>query len=307
VASRPLSCQDPDSGGRRFDELVLPVLQKNCATCHNDQTRTSGLSLLSRESMLAGGNRGPAIVPGRASESLLIRALRHDGELKMPPTGKLPVETVSALAEWVNRGAPWTARSQPASSGILKGSKHWAFQAVKRSPVPAVREARWVRNPIDGFILARLEKENLAPSPEADRSTLIRRLSLDLIGLTPSVEEVQQFVSDSRPDAYERLVDRLLASPHYGERWARHWLDAARYADSNGYVRDGARQIWMYRDWVIEALNRDLPFDQFVVDQLAGDLLPNPSREQIVATGFHRNTLLNLEAASISSSTGWKR
>jgi uncharacterized protein DUF1553/uncharacterized protein DUF1549/cytochrome c len=272
-----------------------PVLQQNCVACHNDQTRTSGLSVLSRESLLTGGNRGPAVVPGKASESLLIRALRHEGDLKMPPTGKLPAEAVAAVAEWVDRGAPWMAGSQPTRTGVAKSSTHWAFQPVKRSPVPTVRDASRVRNPIDGFVLARLEREGLSPSPEADRYTLIRRLSIDLIGLTPSADEVQQFVSDPRPDAYERLVDRLLASPHYGERWGRHWLDVARYADSNGYVRDGARQIWMYRDWVIQALNRDLPFDQFVIEQLAGDLLPKASREQIVATGFHRNTPINLE------------
>jgi hypothetical protein len=152
-----------------------------------------------------------------------------------------------------------------------------------------------VRNPIDNFVAARLEKEGLAPSPEAGRATLIRRLSLDLLGLTPSPAEVDEFIADTRPDAYERLVDRLLASPHYGERWGRHWLDLARYADSNGYNIDGPREIWKYRDWVIDALNRDLPFDEFTIEQLAGALLPNPTREQIVATGFHRNTLLNLE------------
>jgi hypothetical protein len=164
-----------------------------------------------------------------------------------------------------------------------------------RPPLPDARQADWSRNAIDGFILARLEKESIKPSPEADRITLIRRVSLDLTGLPPTPAEVDAFIHDRRPDAYERLVDRLLASPHYGERWGRLWLDVARYADSNGYSIDAPRNIWKYRDWVIDALNRDLPYDQFVIEQLAGDLLPNATREQRIATGFHRNTQINQE------------
>ncbi|PYM13013.1 MAG: hypothetical protein DME18_10020, partial [Verrucomicrobia bacterium] len=160
---------------------------------------------------------------------------------------------------------------------------------------PLVKRPGWARNPIDRFVLARLEQEGIAASPEAGRATLIRRLSLDLCGLPPSPEEVEEFLRDTRPDAYERVVDRLLASPHYGERWGRWWLDAARYADSNGYSIDAPRQIWKYRDWVIDALNRDLPFDQFAVWQLAGDLLPDATLEQKIATGFHRNTQINQE------------
>lgn len=172
---------------------------------------------------------------------------------------------------------------------------HWSFVGPARVELPAVKRSGWVRTPIDRFILARLEKEGFEPSHEADRVTLIRRLSLDLTGLLPSVEEVDRFVGDARPDAYERLVERLLASPHYGERWGRHWLDVARYADSNGYSIDAPRSIWKYRDWVIAALNRDVPFDQFVIEQLAGDLLPNATLDQKVATGFHRNTQINQE------------
>src|SRR5262249_10860966 len=166
---------------------------------------------------------------------------------------------------------------------------------AQRFPEPKVRNSAWVRNPIDSFILARLEREGFSPSPEADKVSLIRRLYLDLLGLPPEPSEVDAFLSDTRPDAYERLVERLLGSPHFGERWGRHWLDLARYADSNGYNIDDAREIWMYRDWVVNALNRDLPFDRFVIEQIAGDLLPNPTLEQLVATGFHRNTLINLE------------
>jgi hypothetical protein len=172
---------------------------------------------------------------------------------------------------------------------------HWAFVPPVRAPIPRVRAASWSRNPIDAYVLARLEKEGLTPSAPADRATLLRRVSLDLIGLPPSPEEVAAFVNDNSPDAYERLVDRLLASPHYGERWGRHWLDLARYADSNGYSIDAPREIWKYRDWVIDALNRDMPFDQFTIAQIAGDLLPNATIAERIATGFHRNTLINEE------------
>jgi uncharacterized protein DUF1553/uncharacterized protein DUF1549 len=185
------------------------------------------------------------------------------------------------------------------ASGGAAGEKvaHWAFRPVRQPAVPPIpgEAATWVRNPIDAFILARLAKEGLKPAPEADRVTLLRRLALDLTGLPPTPEEIDAFVADHRPDAYERQVDRLLASPHYGERWGRHWLDQARYADSNGFSIDSPRTIWPYRDWVIAALNRDLPFDQFTVEQLAGDLLPDATREQRIATGFHRNTLINEE------------
>src|SRR5579871_3210427 len=174
-------------------------------------------------------------------------------------------------------------------------SRHWAFIAPVKSSPPAVANRHWPRTPIDDFILARLEKEKLAPSPEADKTTLLRRLSLDLIGLPPTIEEVDAFVADKGKDAYEKQVERLLASPHYGERWGRLWLDAARYADSDGFEKDKSRQVWFYRDWVTNALNRDMPYDQFVIDQIAGDELPHPTQDQIVATGFLRNSMLNEE------------
>src|SRR3989454_3259690 len=191
--------------------------------------------------------------------------------------------------------AVWVGAAEPASRG---SSDHWAFQPVRRPAFPEVKDPAWVKSPIDAFILARLEQEGLKPAPEADRETLVRRLSLDLLGLPPTLAEVEEFVSDPRPDAYELLVDRLLASPHYGERWARHWLDQARYADSNGYTIDGSRSIWKYRDWVIQALQRDLPFDQFTIEQIAGDMLPGATVDQIIATGFHRNTLKNEEGGT---------
>ena len=176
-----------------------------------------------------------------------------------------------------------------------KRADHWAFRAPERPALPAVRDGAWPRNPIDRFVLARIEAEGARPSPEADRATLIRRLSLDLLGLPPEPAEVDAFVLDARPDAYESLVERLLASPHYGERWGRHWLDAARYADTDGFEKDKARHVWFYRDWVIDAFNRDLPYDRFVIEQVAGDLLPGSGQDQAVATGFLRNSIVNEE------------
>src|SRR5438093_3766376 len=186
---------------------------------------------------------------------------------------------------------PW-ARTR-ADDGQEK--PHWAFVAPVRPPLPQVKHADWARNPIDYFVLAKLDKEGLIPSPEADRVTLIRRLNLDLIGLPPTIAEIDAFLADKSDQAYERVVERLLNSPHYGEKWGRHWLDAARYADSDGFEKDKSRQVWFYRDWVIKSLNRDLPYDQFIIEQIAGDLLPHATQEQIVATGYLRNSMINEE------------
>jgi hypothetical protein len=278
-----------------FEKEVRPLLQSNCALCHDSDKHTSGLSIESRESVLLGGSRGPAAEPGKPEQSRIIQAIRFNGELKMPPTGKLPDNDIAILERWVRLGLPAPSSIEVKKESARAGATHWSFQPIQRPAEPSVKNADWVRNPIDRFVLVPLEKEGLTPSPEASRSKLIRRLSLDLVGMPPSPAEVNEFLADRRADAYDRLVDRLLASPHYGERWGRHWLDQARYADSNGYNLDGAREIWMFRDWVINALNRDLPFDQFVIEQLAGDLLPNATLDQLVATGFHRNTLINLE------------
>ena len=274
-----------------FEEKVRPILVNNCQSCHNDQAKMSGLSLASREGAMLGGSRGSAVIPGQVNASLLVEAVRRAGALKMPPTGPLPPEDVESLVTWVRSGATW---DEPSGRKRATAS-HWSFQPVARPEPPAARNTGWARNPIDNFILSKLEEKGIGPSPEADRRTLIRRASLDLIGLPPSPEEVQQFLEDDGAGAYGRLVDRLLASKHYGERWGRHWLDVARYADSNGYSIDGERSIWRYRDWVINALNEDKPFDQFVIEQIAGDLLPNPTRDQLVATGFQRNTMINQE------------
>jgi hypothetical protein len=275
-----------------FEKSVKPVFAANCAACHNQQLKTSGLALDSRKDLLTGGNRGASVKPGSPGESVLFRAIEQTGDLKMPPGRKLNDEAIAAVRKWIEDGASWTAEAAPTKA---RGADHWAFQPPKRTAPPAVKNAAWVRNPIDRFVLARLEQEGLAPSPEADRLTLLRRVSLDLTGLPPTTNEIAAFVADTSPMAYEKAVDRLLASSHYGERWGRNWLDLARYADSDGYTIDDPRQIWLYRDWVIKALNDDMPFDRFVIEQIAGDMLPNATVSQMIATGFHRNTALNYE------------
>jgi mono/diheme cytochrome c family protein len=270
---------------------IKPLLTRSCVDCHGPVKQRSGLRVDTVAALKEGGNSGPAIVPGRADESRLVHAVTGANDvIRMPPKEPhLTPAEIAVIKQWIDEGA-----KAPAEEAVAK-EIHWAFRPVQQPEMPAVRAAAWVRNRIDAFILARLEKESIAPSPEADRATLLRRLALDLTGLPPTPAEVDAFVADRGPDAYERQVDRLLASPHYGERWGRHWLDLARYADSNGYSIDAPRSIWPYRDWVINALNRDLPFDQFTVEQLAGDLLPDATVEQKVATGFHRNTQINEE------------
>jgi hypothetical protein len=269
------------------------LLRRKCQGCHNNKNRASGLSMETRRDLETGGNRGPAAIPGKPSESRLLSAVRHAGDLKMPPGGRLTDAEAAAIESWIAAGMPGIP-SEPAASK----PSHWAFNTPVRPALPAVSNEGWVRTALDRFILARLDREKLRPSPEADSVTLLRRLSLDLTGLPPSPAEVDAFLADREEGAYERQVERLLSSPHYGERWARHWLDQARYADSDGGSRDEPRQIWKYREWVIRALNGDMPFDRFVTEQLAGDLLPHASHDQIVATGFQRNSLLQIEAGT---------
>jgi hypothetical protein len=277
-----------------FVRDVRPILSARCYRCHGPTKQVSGLALNRKQRALEGGDSGPAIVPGNGAASRLVRYVAGlDPDHLMPPTGKgrrLTPAQVGLLRAWIDQGAQW-----PASADVLAESEHWAYRKPVRPPLPAVKNIGWVRNGLDYFILARLEKEGLRPSPEAERAVLIRRLYLDLIGLPPTVAEVDEFLADNAPGAYERLVDRLLASPRYGERWARPWLDLARYADTNGYEKDKPRTIWPWRDWVIAALNADMPFDQFSIEQLAGDLLPNATLAQKIATGFHRNSMLNDE------------
>lgn len=270
-----------------FERDIRPVLSENCFQCHGPDpaSRKAGLRLDVAESALAERDGRRPIVPGNSAEGELVRRVTSaDPDDRMPPpeTGKsLTGEQVARLRAWIDAGATWSA--------------HWAFVPPRRPTVPGVQNASWTRNPIDSFVLARLEKVGLTPSPEADRVTLVRRLSLDLIGLPPTIAELDQALADTAENWYGALVERLLASPHYGERWARDWLDAAQYADSDGFEKDKPRQVWTWRDWVIRAFNNDMPYDQFVIEQVAGDLLPDASQEQRVATGFLRNSMINEE------------
>jgi mono/diheme cytochrome c family protein len=279
---------------------IEPIFLKNCNDCHGVDVSQQDLRLDSFVGLKRGGNSGTVIVAGKSAESLLMDAITVGKEAaKMPPEDygdRLSAADVDLIRRWIDAGAvgPENAVEKPKA---VK-SEHWAFQPIANVVPPRVKDAAWCRTPIDRFVLAKLEEAGLPPSPEADRPTQIRRLSLDLVGMPPSVEAVDEYVHDAAPDAYEQLVDRVLASPHYGERWGRHWLDQARYADSNGYTIDSARSMWNYRDWVITAVNNDEPFDQFSIEQLAGDMLPNPTREQLIATGFHRNTLVNEEGGT---------
>ncbi len=289
----------PSPATRQIDFVkdVQPLLAKNCYECHGEKKQKADLRWDVKSAALKGGEHGPVIVPGKSAESLMIQLVAglKGADMRMPAKGEpLSAEQIGILRAWIDQGAVWPDGVDVVK--VIDKRDHWAFKAPVRPELPKSGKRKAESgNPIDAFILARLEKEGMKPSPEADRVTLIRRLSLDLIGLPPTPKEVDEFVADKSPDAYEKLVERLLASPHYGERWGRHWLDAARYADSNGFEKDAARSIWPYRDWVINALNRDLPFDQFTIEQLAGDLLPNATLEQKVATGFLRNSMLNQE------------
>jgi len=281
-----------------FAKDIQPLLAKHCLACHGEIKQQAGLRLDRKSDALAGGDSGKVITLKQSAESELIKLVAgQDPDRIMPPKGdRLTAAEVGLLRAWIDQGAVWP----DGLGGSARKVDHWSFKAVQRPALPMVKQAGWVRNPIDAFILARLEAQGVAPAPEADRPTLIRRLSLDLLGLPPTLDEVDAFLADARPDAYEQLVDRLLPSPHFGERWARHWLDMARYADSDGYEKDTARPYaFRYRDWVIDAIARDLPYDQFTTEQIAGDLLPADDEaralSQKIATGFHRNTLTNRE------------
>ncbi len=271
-----------------FSAEVRPILANHCFKCHgpDDQTLKGKLRLDERISATTPAKSGEiAVVPGKPDDSELIKRIftTDEDDLMPPPAAKkeLNAKEKDILRRWIAGGADY----QP----------HWAFMAPQQAALPKVADAAWVANPIDQFVLARLEQEKIKPSPTADRATLIRRVSLDLIGLPPTPTEVDAFIADQSPDAYAKLVDRLLASPRYGERWARKWLDLARYADTNGYEKDRQRSLWPWRDWVINSINADLPFDQFTIRQIAGDLLPNATTQDRIATGFHRNTMLNEE------------
>lgn len=263
-----------------FEARIRPLLADKCYNCHSKQADKvrGGLLLDSSEAVLHGGNTGPALVPGKPDDSLLIQAVRYkDEDLQMPPKGeKLTDQQIADLTEWVRRGAP-DPRTAAARKGAGVGRAHWSFQPVQKPAVPAVKQTDWVRNPIDHFVLSRLEEAGMKPNSPAAKTTLIRRVYFDLIGLPPTAREVQAFINDESPDAFEKIVDRLLALPQYGEHWARYWLDVARYSDTKGDPpkQEDARypHAWTYRDWVIEALNADMPYNNFIVAQLAGDKL----------------------------------
>ena len=276
-----------------FSKDIQPIFEKYCSECHGRAKARAQLRLHSPEWIRKGGQSGPAVVPGNShSSELMRRVLDENDDDRMPlDADPLAPEIIARLRAWIDQGAPMPAGNADAAAI----EEHWAYKKPVRPELPAVTQGDWPRNPIDRFVLARLERETLAPSPETAKATLLRRVTLDLIGLPPTPAELDAFLADTAPDAYERVVDRLLASPHYGERWARPWLDLARYADTNGYEKDNRRDIWKYRDWVIEAFNRDLPFDRFTIEQIAGDMLPNATVEQKIATGFHRNAMTNEE------------
>ena len=276
---------------------VKPLLKRRCFSCHGALKQKSKLRVDTAALMRKGGSEGPAIIPGDGSGSYLIEQLTADGDERMPPEGEaLTVKEIALLRDWIDAGASAPADEKPQPDP----RDHWAFKAPVRPALPGVKNGGWVANPVDAFVLARLEQAKLKPSPETKRQTLIRRLSLDLTGLPPTPAEVKTFLNDKRSDAYARLGDRLLASSAFGERWGRHWLDLARYADSNGYEDDRTRpDAFRFRDWVINAFNDDLPYDRFTLEQLAGDLLPKAGYWQKVATGFHRMTLSNQGGADV--------
>ncbi|HUQ71932.1 MAG TPA: DUF1549 domain-containing protein, partial [Planctomycetaceae bacterium] len=265
-----------------FEKQVRPVLIEHCAACHGPKKQEAGLRLDSADGLQRGSDSGAVVTPGKPDDSPLIEAIRYTGDTKMPPKRKLPDGAIAALTDWVRRGATWPVEttglnSPQALTPREMAQTHWAFQPVRLATPPVVQDAAWPTSPLDAFILARLEQSGLTPNPCADRRTLIRRETFDLHGLPTTPDEVSNFEADPSPDAFANVVNRLLDSPRYGERWGRHWLDVARYADTKGYVRlkdnPNYPTAWTYRDYVIRAFNEDLPYDQFVVQQLAADRL----------------------------------
>jgi Protein of unknown function (DUF1553)/Protein of unknown function (DUF1549)/Planctomycete cytochrome C len=298
-----LACADDDPAAVEFFEAkVRPLLVNRCQTCHGGGKAKGGLRLESRAQAMAGGDTGPALVPGKPDESLMVEAIKYGDDLRMPPKSKLPPEEIATLTRWVEQGAPWPVGGVKSASGQVKTfnlqerARHWSLQPVKDFAPPEVKDSAWPTNPVDRFLLAKLEAKGLKPAGDADKRTLIRRVAFDLIGLPPRPDEVEAFVNDTSPDAYEKLVERLLASPHYGERWGRHWLDLVRFAETSGHEFDyEIPMAFRYRDYVIRAFNADVPYDQLVVEHVAGDLLPEPRREpgtgnneSVLGTGFFR-------------------
>lgn len=274
-----------------FEKQIRPVLAEHCYKCHGPDKQKAELRLDSRVALLKGSDAGAVVVPGKPEESVLIKAVRHEGDTKMPAKDeKLSDEQIAALTEWVKRGIPWPDDDAAKLTSQEEAARsHWSFQPVRTPEPPPVHDAQqWAKSPIDHFILAKIEPAGLQPAPVASRRVLIRRATFDLLGLPPTPEEVDAFEHDEAPDAFARLVDRLLASPHYGERWGRYWLDVARYADTKGYVFQEERRYpfaYTYRDWVIRAFNDDMPYDQFLIRQIAADHL-NEGPDSLAALGF---------------------
>jgi mono/diheme cytochrome c family protein len=294
-----------------FESRIRPLIVERCQSCHGASKQKGGLRLDAMAHILAGGDQGAALVAGKPKESLLLKAIRYDDEhLQMPPKGKLSAAQVADVERWIARGAAWPKESKKEANadapGVRRGPfeisakdrDHWAFKPLTNPSPPAVKNREWTINAVDAFILAKLEGKNLKPNPEADKRTLLRRATYDLTGLPPTPEEAAAFYADESPDAFEKLIDRLLASPAYGEKWGRHWLDLVRYAETNSYERDGAKpHAWRFRDYVVRSFNADKPGDRFVQEQLAGDELFPGDPDALVATGFHRLGLWDDEPA----------
>lgn len=295
---RGVAAEATPAGIEHFERKIRPLLAENCYECHGQEKQKGGLRLDSPAGIVAGGETGPILTAGKPTDSRVILAVSYqDDDLKMPPKTPLKADQVKLLRDWIEMGAPMPA-PEPGAQSPARGTvfqikdqdqKHWAFQPVMRPPIPAVKDPAWVRNPIDAFILAKLDAAGLTPNPPASRQELVRRASYDLTGLPPTPEIAKRFAEAKTADAWPQLVDQLLDSPHYGEKWARHWLDLVRYAESNSYERDDAKpNAWRYRDYVIRALNADKPYDRFIREQLAGDELPDRDNESLTATGFYR-------------------
>jgi mono/diheme cytochrome c family protein len=286
-----------------FADEIKPILEANCLKCHGGEKIKGGLQLTDHESLLKGGDAGPAITPDQLSKSLLLKAIGYgDADLQMPPKQKLADADIAKLNKWVQMGAPMTPLSLPRAAATAEGPakrvvpqvnaqtmKFWSFQPVKRPAIPVVKQAGWVKSPIDAFVLAKLEANQLSPAPPATKNVLLRRVYYDLIGLPPTPAQVKAFVADQSPHAFEKVVDELLASPRYGEKWARHWLDVVRFAETNSFERDGIKpNAWRFRDYVIDSFNQDKPYDQFIKEQIAGDELDHVTADSIIATGYYR-------------------
>ena len=300
LSLQPLAAQVTQEQTEFFEKKIRPVLAENCHSCHNPNLKTAGLNLTTAAGFVTGGENGSVIDRENPESSRLLQVIGYEERIKMPPTGKLVSDELADLTAWIKMGAPWPGAEHLEMNQEEKGTrtftekekKFWAFQPIRDPRPPKIKKIKWIRSPIDRFILEKLEAQSLKPAPPADKSALLRRATFDLTGLPPTEKEISDFLADKSEAAFQKVVERLLASPRYGERWGRHWLDVARYADSSGNDEDHRYPYsWRYRDYVIEMFNRDLPYDQFVQEQIAGDLLPADkageiNRKGIIATGF---------------------